>query len=194
MILLSNDYWEIRNTKNKGQGLFAKKNISKGRVIGDYLGIVLHPQDAIVNEENFYLMYYHDHAVIAPDLKKPGIHLLNHSCIPNAFLYIYKGHTLVFARKNILKGEELTIPYLLPPRDEFCNTCPHICKCGNLKCTGTMHLSKDIYDKWRKFSKQQAKKTERGKVTFGKELSQLSLYPKKFSEDYIKKINELFSY
>ncbi|HEY5122970.1 MAG TPA: SET domain-containing protein, partial [Ignavibacteria bacterium] len=114
MLLLSSDYWEIRNTKNKGQGLFAKKNISKGRAIGDYLGTVLHPLDAIVNEENFYLMYYHDHAVISPDLKKPGIHLLNHSCIPNAFLYIHKGHTLIFARRNILKGEELTIPYLLP--------------------------------------------------------------------------------
>lgn len=194
MLLLSSDYWEIKNTKNKGQGLFAKKNISKGRTIGDYLGTVLHPLDAIVNEENFYLMYYHDHAVISPDLKKPGIHLLNHSCIPNAFLYIHKGHTLIFARRNILKGKELTIPYLLPPKDEFCNPCPHVCKCGNLKCTKTMHLSKDIYGKWRKFSEQQAKKTEREKVTFGKELSRLSLYPKKISEDYIKEINKLFGY
>jgi SET domain-containing protein len=194
MILLSSDYWEIRDTKNKGEGLFTKRTILKGTIIGDYLGKVLHPKDAIVDENNFYLMYYSDNAVISPDLKKPGVHLLNHSCIPNCFLYIYKGHTLAFALKEVKRGEELTIPYLLSPKDEFCNPCLHVCKCGNLKCEKTMHLSKHVYGKWRKFSKQQAKKTKREKVTLGKELPVLSLYPKKISEDYIREINELFGY
>ncbi|MBI2420663.1 MAG: SET domain-containing protein, partial [Candidatus Levybacteria bacterium] len=151
MILLPRNYWEIRNTKNKGRGLFAIKDIPKGIVIGDYIGKIIHPLEAIIDEENFYLIYYHDHAVISPDLEKPGVYLLNHSCIPNAFLYIYKGHTLAFALRQISKGEELTIPYLLSPKDKFCDPCPHICRCENLKCSGTMHLSKEKYDKWRKF-------------------------------------------
>ena len=101
MILLASDYWEVRATPTKGQGLFAKKAIAKGTIIGDYLGIILHPRDAIVDENNFYLMYYHDRAAIAPDLTKPGVHLLNHSCRPNSAFYIYKGHTLAFALRQI---------------------------------------------------------------------------------------------
>lgn len=194
MILLPDNYWEIKETKNKGRGLFAKKDISKGNVIGDYIGKILRPQDALVDEENIYLMYYHDHAVISPDFKKPGVHLLNHSCLPNCFIYIYKGHTLAFTLRKILKGEELTIPYLLSPKDEFCKPCVHICKCENLECTGTMHLSKDKYDKWRKINDKQAKETKREKVIYGKDLPPLSTYPKKIPEDYIREINELFNY
>lgn len=190
MILVSDDYWEIRNTKRKGRGLFSKKDIPKGSVIGDYIGKIIHPKDAVVDEENFYLMYYHDTAAISPDLEKPGVHLLNHSCIPNTFLYIYKGHTLVFALRKISKGEELTTPYLLAPKDKSCEPCPHICRCENLECSGTMHLSKEKYDKWGKFSEKWAKKTKRERIRHGKELPPLSLYPKKIPEEYIKGVNK----
>ncbi len=192
MFLLSDEYWEIRNTKSKGRGVFAKKDISKGTVIGDYIGKIIRPQDALIDEENFYLMYYHDHAVISPDLEKPGVHLLNHSCKPNAFLYIYKGRTLAFALERISKGEELTIPYLLAPKDEFCEPCLHVCRCGNLKCSGTMHLSKERYEKWSKFNEKWAKKTKRKRISFGKELPRLISYPKKISGDYIREIKKLF--
>lgn len=192
--MLFNEYWETRITKNKGKGLFAKKDILKGAIIGDYLGIILRPEDAIIDEENFYLMYYTDRAVISPNLKKPGVHLINHSCVPNCFLYIYKGHTLAFALSDIKKGAELTIPYLLPPKDKFCNPCLHVCNCGNLKCAKTMHLSKNIYDKWKKFSEIEAQKTKMGKITYGKELPMLSNYPKKITQDYIREINKIFNY
>lgn len=194
MILLPRNYWEIRNTKNKGRGLFAIKDIPKGIVIGDYIGKIIHPLEAIIDEENFYLMYYHDHAVISPDLEKPGVYLLNHSCIPNAFLYIYKGHTLAFALRQISKGEELTIPYLLSPKDKFCDPCPHICRCENLKCSGTMHLSKEKYDKWRKFGDTRARETKRERIRYGKELPLLTSYPKKISEDYIGEIKRIFNF
>lgn len=194
MILLFDNYWEIKITKDKGNGLFAKKNILRGTVIGDYLGKILRPEDAVVNEENFYLMYYSDRAVISPDLKKHGVHLINHSCVPNCFLYIYKGHTLAFALRKIKKGEELTIPYLLSPKDKFCNPCLHICKCKNANCSGTMHLSEDKFDKWQKFSTKQARKTKMEKITYGRNLQKLSKYPKKVSEDYINKIKTIFNY
>ncbi|MEK9176042.1 MAG: SET domain-containing protein [Patescibacteria group bacterium] len=192
MILLPDEYWEIRNTKNKGRGAFAMKDIPKGTVIGDYIGKILRPEDAIVDEEQIYLMYYHDHAVISPDLQKTGVHLLNHSCIPNCWLYTHKGHTLAFALRKILKGEELTIPYLLPPIDKFCDPCPHVCHCGNLNCSKTMHLSKERYKKWRKLNEKWANKTNRERVSFGKDLSLLSAYPKKVQESYIKEIKSYF--
>jgi SET domain-containing protein len=192
MILLKDDTWEVRNTKRKGRGIFTKKRIMKGTVIGDYLGKVIHPRDAVVDEENLYLMYYHDKAAIVPDLNKSGIHLLNHSCVPNAFLYTHMGHTLAFALRQIEKNEELTIPYLLSPQDEFCNPCLHICECGNLQCTGTMHLSKNTFEKWRVFNNKWAKKTKRKRISYEKELAMLDIYPKAIPTDYIDGVNRLF--
>jgi|SRR3989344_702539 len=194
MILLPDTYWEIRNTSKKGLGVFAKKPILKGSVIGDYRGKVLRPQDAIVDENNFYLMYYHDQAVITPDLEKPGVHLLNHSCVPNTFLYIYKGHSLAFTRRNIAGGEEITISYLLSPKDSSCKPCQHICTCGDVSCTKTMHLSKEKYNRWRTFIDVQAKKTKKERIQYGKDLSLLSSYPKKVPTEYIEEINTLFSF
>jgi len=194
MILIKENSWEVKNTKQKGRGIFSKKEIEKGTVIGDYLGIVIHPKDAVIDEENFYLMYYHDFALISPDLKKPGVHLLNHSCNPNSFLYTYKGHTLAFALRKIEKNEEMTIPYLLSPKDEFCSPCMHVCKCADAKCSGTMHLSKETYTKWRLLNDQWAKKTRRQKVTYGKELPPLQSYPKLIPEDYIDQVTQLFMF
>jgi hypothetical protein len=193
MILLLDKYWEIKNTKNKGRGIFAKQNIPQGLIIGDYIGKIIHPKDAIVDEENFYLMYYHDSAAIVPDLEKPGVHLLNHACIPNSFLYTYQGHTLAFTLRKILKGEELTIPYLLSPKDSFCSPCLHICKCGNSKCTKTMHLSKDQYAKWRVLNSKWAGKTKRARIRYKEQLPLLQHYPKTISADYIKEITQLFN-
>jgi SET domain-containing protein len=193
MILLPDEYWEIRNTQKKGRGMFAKRDILKGRVIGDYLGLVVRPEDALIDEGNFYLMYYHDHAAIFPNLKEPGVYLLNHSCNPNAFLYTYKGHTLTFALKKIPKGDEMTIPYLLSPKDRYCNPCLHKCNCDYLNCSKSMHLPNEQYVKWRKFNKIWAKKTKRERVSVGKDLPKLLSYPKTISSNYIKEVKKIFN-
>ncbi len=192
MFLIPKDFWEVRKVKGKGQGVFALEDVPKGLVIGDYLGKVLRPEEALIDEKNFYLMYYHDHAVISPDLKKVGPHLINHSCVPNSFLYIYKGHTLVFALRKILKGEELTIPYLLPPIEEYCDSCLHFCRCGSLNCKKTMHMSKEKYNYWRKITDRQSKETKKERIRYGKELKALFDYPKKIPKDYISEIEKLF--
>lgn len=190
MFLLSKDYWQVQTTKNKGKGVFAKKVISKGTVIGDYIGMVVHTKDVDLNQEkeNMYLMYYSDQASIYPDLDKPGIHLLNHSCSPNAWIYTLKGHTLVFAVKDIGSNEEITIDYLLAPKSKFCNPCPHNCKCGSKKCRRSFHLGEIEFNKWRMFQDMAAKKDKRARVNYGKNLKLLPNYPKKISSDYIKSI------
>ncbi|MCL4365623.1 SET domain-containing protein [Patescibacteria group bacterium] len=180
MFLLKEDYWQIKKTKTKGYGVFAKKEISAGTVIGDYLGKVIKTAEYdLENDKNgLYLTYFSDQASIYPDLEKPGIHLLNHSCAPNCWIYIYKGHSLFFTLRKIEPGEELTISYLLSPRGKSCNPCTHICKCGNKVCSGTMHLSEDKYKKWQKFQNTEKKKTKKVRVVFGKDLPRLTSYPK----------------
>jgi len=153
MFLIKDDFWQVKRTKEKGLGIFAKKGIEAGTIIGDYLGKVIETAryDFNNDKDGLYLMYYTDEASIYPNLKKPGIHLLNHSCAPNCWIYTYQYHTLFFALRNIKPTEELTISYLLSPKGKSCNPCKHICKCNSKFCTGTMHLSKDKYKKWQKF-------------------------------------------
>ena len=180
MFLLKDDHWQIKKTQEKGFGVFAKKEIKAGTIIGDYLGKVIKTAeyDLDKDKKGLFLMYFTDQAAIYPNLKKPGIHLLNHSCTPNCWIYIYCGHTLFFTLRKIDPGEELTISYLLNPQDETCKPCTHTCKCNSKFCTGTMHLSKDKYQKWQNFQKNQMKKTRKTKVVFDKNLPKLASYPK----------------
>ena len=159
MFLLDKDYWEIKETENKGRGVFAKKSIRQATVIGDYVGKLVHLKDVDFEAEkrNLYLMYYTDEVGIYPNLKKPGIHLINHSCSPNCWMIRLKNHTIVFALKKIKKGSELTISYLLPPKMN-CSPCNHNCFCKSKNCTGSMHLTESGYKKWQEFQDKESKK------------------------------------
>lgn len=180
MFFLTADYWEIKGTKNKGNGVFTKKKIKSGTIIGDYLGKVIKTAEYdLENDKNgLYLMYLTNQASIYPDLKNPDLHIINHACQPNSWIYTYRGHTLFFALRSIAPGEELTISYLLSPLDELCHPCTHICICESKSCTGSMHLSKDKYAIWQQFQNTQKKKTRTAKFIFGKKLKQLPSYPK----------------
>ncbi len=189
MFLIPNDYWKVKTTKEKGRGVFAQKTISAGTIIGDYIGTVIKTAeyDLDMDKKGLYLMYFSDRASIYPDFTKPGIYLLNHSCIPNCWMYTYRGHTLFFALRDISSGEELTISYLLSPKTDACQPCTHTCKCENEFCTGSMHMAPDKYEIWQKFQDGEKRKTRNAKIVYGKDLSPLNSYPKIDSESSIYK-------
>ncbi len=154
MFLIPKQYYEIKKTDSKGLGVFIKRNIIKGTIVGDYVGKLVPYLEVDYEEEkkNMFLMYFNDDLGILPNLNKPGVHLINHSCSPNCFIYKYQGHTLFFALRNILKSEELTISYLLPPK-KLCSPCTHTCYCQSINCTGSMHHTEYKYQRWQKFQK-----------------------------------------
>src|SRR5258708_16036904 len=180
MFLLSSDSWKVKLTKHKGKGIFAKKDIPAGTVIGDYLGTLIpsKKEDEYEKKYGLYSLYYHDHAAIFPDLTKDGIHLLNHSCEPNCYMYSYQGHTLFFTLRHIFKGEELTISYLINPLDEECKPCTHLCKCGAELCSDTWHLSQNQFDAWTAYDEKRTKKVKLPRTRYGKTLPKLAKYPK----------------
>jgi SET domain-containing protein len=64
-----------------------------------------------------------------------GAELINHSCEPNLYSGIFKGHILYLAIRNIRRGEELTVDYRFSDKiDEV------PCRCGSLRCRGTINL------------------------------------------------------
>lgn len=187
MFLIDKTFWEIKKTRSRGKGVFAKKNIAAGTVIGDYTGKVLRTRDVDIKDtkKNLYLMYYSDQASIYPDLKKSDVHLLNHSCTPNACIYTYFGHILFFALRKIFAGEEITVSYMLSPQNEFCKPCMHVCSCESIMCSKSMHLTPEKYSKWRNLQDYQAKKTKRIRVNFDKNLPLLRSYPTVISDNPI---------
>jgi uncharacterized protein len=166
MILLPDGSWEIKTTEKKGRGIFAAKDITPGTVIGDYIGRVIKTAEEDTSQKDgLYLMYYHDYASLYPtDIHASGIHLINHSCAPNCWIFTYKGHTLFFTLRKIFAGEELTASYLLSP-DAFCDPCGHTCRCGSAFCTRTMHLPEKQFKKWNAFAEEQGKENKACKTT-----------------------------
>jgi len=66
-----------------------------------------------------------------------GAEYINHSCDPNLVTRIFKGHILYFSRRQIRKGEELTVDY------HFAHDVEKVpCSCGTTKCRGTINLKK----------------------------------------------------
>lgn len=187
MFLINNKYWKVKETRDRGRGIFATKDIKAGSVIGDYIGKVIKTaeEDIYEKDKNLYLMYYNDRASIYPDIKTSGIHLLNHSCSPNCWMYTYKGHTLFFAIRHIFSGEELTISYLLSPGDPDPKSNEFECMCGSNICNRSMLLSKERYKEWAAFTDAQAKKTKAKRITYGIDLKQLDLYPKNLPDNPI---------
>lgn len=184
MFFLADDQWEMKKVPKKGRGIFTKVDITAGQIIGDYLGKVVHPDDeeTIQDESNFYLMWYHERASVFPDLKKPGIHLLNHSCTPNVWMYTYRGHTLFFALRKIFKEEELLVNYLLSPLDENCKPCQHMCHCGTIICPQTMHLTERKYELWNAFHDKEMEETKPMRIRYNHMLPPLPEYPKEISD------------
>jgi hypothetical protein len=188
MFLLPHNSYTIKTSQSKGRGVFANTDIQAGTVIGDYLGKI-YPDDETVEKENheknkgLYSLWYNDTVTVCADPKDVGIHLINHNCTPNCFMYPYKGHTLYVAVRKIFKGEELTVDYLLDPPliNEICDD---RCLCESLVCRGTFHTSNERSLKWEKFvKKMQGNYFNEIPGEFGTVLSSLKEYPETVDND-----------
>ncbi len=153
MFLIDSSCYQVKKTKVKGRGVFAKKVIKSKTIIGEYTGkkVEIEKYDLEKDKNGLYLMFLDDKYAIYPDLSKIDIHLINHSCEPNCWIFNHNGHIYFFTLRDIKVGEELTISYLLPPKDDTCNPCTHNCYCGSKDCTGTMHQSLKDFKNWQKF-------------------------------------------
>ena len=110
MFLLPDDTWEMRgrafsanDSGKRNRGIFATQTDSAGTVIGDYLGLLIpnEKEDEYETGQDLYLMYYDERVSIWPDQTQPGVHVVNHSCEPNAGITTYRGHSLYFALRRI---------------------------------------------------------------------------------------------
>ncbi len=110
------DLLEVRTTKKKGRGVFARKFIKKGTVIERVPLIVVTWNKMEDSELASYVYTWTDtKAVVALGYGS----LYNHSFKPNAYYEDVGRQTKVFtAYRDIQPGEEITINYNADPEDQ----------------------------------------------------------------------------
>lgn len=129
----------VAKTKNHGKGLFAKKNIKKGKIVFTLKGPLL-------KKPTIYTI------PIAPNSYLNDLEFgkyLNHSCNPNCGI---KNKKEVVAMRNIKKGEEITIDYamIIYKYGKEMTAKHRICKCGSDQCRGKLGAYSELSDKLKK--------------------------------------------
>lgn len=191
MFLIPKDYYQIKKTKKKGTGVFARKHIPAGTIIGDYIGRIVSDKEAEKLEEKFNnacysFEYVKENTSIFPvDIKAPGVHLINHSCGANCDVYDLEGHNIYFAVRHIFPGEELSFDYGFDP-ESYSIVDP--CFCDSPFCRGTMFARQDkpFIDKKMKTVKKKKEKKEDIKfpvTKVGNILPLLEKYPKEIKDE-----------
>ena len=175
---------EVRQTKEKGKGVFATGEIEPGSVIGDYLGIVTKPDEGLEYENNaVYDMWYSDKADICPLPDDDGVHLLNTSCEPNCAMTALGRHTIIFALRRIFPSEELTYDYFMGDQDDECESGSDNCHCGSDFCRGTIYSNPQAYAQWDEHLEELIEdEPEKLPVAYGASLPALEHYPESIED------------
>lgn len=175
MILIDNDNYEVRQTEEKGRGVFVTSGISKGTVVADYLGTVWDLDDPSMPEYlELYEMWLYGNLAILPDMDLPGAYLINHSCNPNCAMYPYMGHIVIYALRDIEAGEELTFNYHFCPDTEGLPEC----RCKDVNCRGDWRVTEEECKKYCDFVEMVVKPyVDSGEIKVGTKLKKLSEYP-----------------
>jgi SET domain-containing protein len=128
---------ELRPSPIHRWGVYAGELIPKGRKIIEYTGercnrkVTAQRADGPLN----YLFTLDSYWTLDGSVGGSGAQYVNHSCEPNCHAWIYKGHILYMASRDIRAGEELTIDYHFEP------DVPEVkCSCGAANCRGTINL------------------------------------------------------
>lgn len=137
---------DIVQTEKKGFGLRAAEDISKETFVYEYVGEVMNQstflermqQYRVEGIRHFYFMMLQPNEYLDATKKGGKGRFINHSCNPNCSVSKWQvGKHLrmgIFAKRNIVKGEELTFNYNV---DRYGNDAQE-CFCGEPNCVGTL--------------------------------------------------------
>lgn len=119
-------------------GVYAQEFIPAGRKVIEYTGERISRRETKrrADSSDFtYLFTLDRYWTLDGSVGGSGAEYINHSCEPNLVARIRRGHILYMSRRAIRAGEELTVDYHF---DKKVEKVP--CRCGALKCRGTINL------------------------------------------------------
>ncbi len=135
----------VEDSTVHGKGVFAAKDIKKGKKIIEYKGEVISWTEANLRyvelNGHSHTMFFgiDDKTVIDGDDNGNAAKYINHSCKPNAEARNKKGRIFIYALKDIKKGKEIFYDYKLEFEGKITKKVlkKYACFCGNAICRGT---------------------------------------------------------
>jgi SET domain-containing protein len=143
--------FEIRRSKIQGRGVFATRKIRAGTLLIEYRGERISDEEADrrypFNEDerhHTFLFRLADGSVIDAGVNGNAAKYINHSCDPNCEAVEEDNQILIYALRDIRKGEELVYDYnyILDEPHNAANKKLYPCHCGTAKCRGTILAKK----------------------------------------------------
>jgi SET domain-containing protein len=141
---------EIKETLDRGKGMFATEQIPKGETViiwgGNYFG---KEEADKAKSEGKLVMQFDENLFSIEDRGESNTYFINHSCEPNVWM---RNAFTLEAMINIEKGEELTTDYAMWENDEN-KISKWECKCGSPNCrhivTGKDWKLKELQEKYK---------------------------------------------
>jgi len=125
----------IGRSKLHRYGVFALEDIPRGRRVIEYTGkrVTVEQAAKIRPPADAYIAWISGNALVDGRRGGSGAEFANHSCQPNLQQRRVGGHLLLYSRRKIRTGEELTWNYHYPIK---LKRIP--CHCGARGCRGTL--------------------------------------------------------
>lgn len=127
---------EVRPSAIDGQGVFALETIPPRRKIGEIRGESISVDEARIRAtrvERIMIVELSARKAIDFARSTDPMRFTNHSCAPNARLFIGGGRVEFYALRVIEAGEEITVHY-----GESHHEGRLACRCGATRCTGRL--------------------------------------------------------
>jgi SET domain-containing protein len=130
---------EVRPSKIHRWGLYAGEFIPRRHKVIEYTGEKISRRETKRRSDRplNYLFTLDPYWCIDGSVGGSGAEYINHSCDPNCYAWIFKGHILYMSARDICKGEELTIDYHF---EKDVEKVP--CACGSRMCRGTINVTR----------------------------------------------------
>ncbi len=133
----------IRHSRIHGWGVYATETIPPRRKVIEYTGELLTRRETRARlvkicrnprTRRLSIFRLDRNRLVDGAFGGSGAEYINHCCDPNLGVRRIRGHILLFSRRRIRPGEELTFDYRLNPK-----TFRVACHCGAANCRGTLN-------------------------------------------------------
>ena len=140
---------QFRRSRIHGTGGYARKNISKGTKLIEYVGRKITKAESEVQCEgdNVYIFTLDDEHDLDGNVDWNPARFINHSCGPNCEAEWDEDRLWIVAIRDIRPGEELSFNYGYDLEDYH----DHPCLCGASECVGFI-VAEEYFEQVRKQS------------------------------------------
>jgi SET domain-containing protein len=127
---------QIRESKIHRRGVYALERIPPRRKVIEYTGERISRRETKRRGTGSitYLFTLDNYWTIDGAVGGSGAEIINHSCDPNLYTKILKGHILYISKRLIHPGEELTVDYRFSDKIDKVK-----CQFGAATCRGTIN-------------------------------------------------------